>query len=110
MESLGGIVVKTAKSGSGYAPMVVFGKDDDAHLCTQMARVETREVGNACSAAVGFDDEAHLSVPVDIGLLLFQILAHDIARERHTVCSPLPQFGIVLYPIDQLEILGLKGP
>ena len=73
-----------------------------------MLRVVLLQIDKTDAVSVGsFKNETKLAVVEEVVCALGNILLEGIVRERHGSLSELPQPGIVLDKIHQVEVFGL---
>ena len=112
MEDALGIVGKLADGLGSVALMTVTALNDDAHLSTTMLGREVDQVGNAHDLAPidGLNDETHLPVGIGIARGLGDEVAEHIARIGHVADAHIPDVGVVLDAIEQVEVFGFHRP
>ena len=84
--------------------------DDDSRLGPLMLWFETHQVDDTHRLALlVFNDEPYLSVCKDVITRRGDIVVQRIAAVGHIRCSDVPQSGVVLNLVEQIEVFWFNG-
>lgn len=106
---MAGIVVELLQGSGGNPLTLMLLKDDDANLGPRVQGGKVCEVCNTHGLAIGHDNLSQLPVLENVVVLALKVLTDGIVGIGHVAGSPLPQFMVILYPIDEFQVFRFEG-
>ena len=83
--------------------------DDDSDLGAAIGGIEVNDVGNTHGLPLHIvDHHAHLTVGIDVGRGVGNIVVEQVAGLGHVGSADVPKRGIILNAVEQVKVFGLN--